>query len=395
MSENPSSPEPTETAPTTGAPPVVPTSEEEPHATPGATALSPAVAAVGFVILTLLGVVIFQNVLPGNDRGSKAHESPRLASLKADLETRRAELNRTRVSLGLEPIATSGSVESASEVASRLKQDADTLSALAASFESLIREKEAEIDGLRAESVTALQAQKRLQELLDTTRRDLDRALLDASLATTLRSDLEATQARIASLEKELAESRTAPASLRQQLSAAEAENARLHDRIGQLEQQIDSAPLFASSDEQIRPEALALYEALHDLEGKTDSEISNAYSRFGAKLGANVLHTCTFDADSAEITAVFQQELPAIAREAPEGATLFVVGYASETGDAEANRTLSSDRATHVAGALAQVLHPSQKVQAAYLGQTDRFSSRTPERNQIVEIWAISPEAP
>jgi hypothetical protein len=35
-------------------------------------------------------------------------------------------------------------------------------------------------------------------------------------------------------------------------------------------------------------------------------------------------------------------------------------------------------------------VKRPAQKVQAVYLGQTDRFSSRIPERNQIVEIWCI-----
>jgi hypothetical protein len=28
--------------------------------------------------------------------------------------------------------------------------------------------------------------------------------------------------------------------------------------------------------------------------------------------------------------------------------------------------------------------------VQAVYLGQTDRFSSRVPERNQICEVWRI-----
>ena len=35
------------------------------------------------------------------------------------------------------------------------------------------------------------------------------------------------------------------------------------------------------------------------------------------------------------------------------------------------------------------------QQVQAAYLGQTDRFSGTTPEKNQIVEIWHILPPAP
>ena len=45
---------------------------------------------------------------------------------------------------------------------------------------------------------------------------------------------------------------------------------------------------------------------------------------------------------------------------------------------------------ATAVAEALNSVKHPGQQVQAVYLGQTDRFGSRTPESNQLCEIWQI-----
>ena len=73
-----------------------------------------------------------------------------------------------------------------------------------------------------------------------------------------------------------------------------------------------------------------------------------------------------------------------------PDGDMLLVIGYASETGNVDGNRTLSSDRATAVAEALTSVKHPGQQVQAVYMGQTDRFSSRTPESNQLCEIWQI-----
>jgi flagellar motor protein MotB len=55
-----------------------------------------------------------------------------------------------------------------------------------------------------------------------------------------------------------------------------------------------------------------------------------------------------------------------------------------------DGNRTLSSDRATGVAELLTTVKTPGQKVQAVYLGQTDRFGSRIPERNQCCEVWHI-----
>jgi hypothetical protein len=34
-----------------------------------------------------------------------------------------------------------------------------------------------------------------------------------------------------------------------------------------------------------------------------------------------------------------------------------------------------------------------NQVVQAVFLGQTKRFSSRIPERNQVCEVWQINPQ--
>jgi len=73
-----------------------------------------------------------------------------------------------------------------------------------------------------------------------------------------------------------------------------------------------------------------------------------------------------------------------------PDGDLVLAIGYASETGNVDKNRTLSSDRATAVAELYAAAKRPAQLVQAVYLGQTDRFSSKSPERNQLVEIWRI-----
>jgi outer membrane protein OmpA-like peptidoglycan-associated protein len=72
------------------------------------------------------------------------------------------------------------------------------------------------------------------------------------------------------------------------------------------------------------------------------------------------------------------------------EGDLIFVVGYASTTGNAESNRVLSSDRATAAAQAVSAVKRPGQMVQAVYIGQTTRFGGSSPERNQICEIWHI-----
>ena len=76
--------------------------------------------------------------------------------------------------------------------------------------------------------------------------------------------------------------------------------------------------------------------------------------------------------------------------KDIPDGDLVLAVGYASETGNVDKNRTLSSDRATTVAQVYSSAKRPGQFAQAVYLGQTDRFDSHLPERNQIVEIWHI-----
>ena len=76
-----------------------------------------------------------------------------------------------------------------------------------------------------------------------------------------------------------------------------------------------------------------------------------------------------------------------------PDGAMIMVVGYASTTGQADTNRKLSSDRATEVAANIDMAKPGKQVVQAVFLGQTKRFSSRIPERNQVCEVWQINPK--
>ena len=355
--------------------------------------LHPAMLGFGFVIITLLSVLIFQNLLPGD--ADTDDDSPAVQALKADIKSRQDEVNRTRIQLGLEPLAGSQAIESAEEVAKRLKADADTLASLAASFQDLLSRKDAQLDEIRAESVAALKDQQRLRELLDTTNRDLRKALVDASLATTLEADLDKARATITLLEKELLESRKTPDDLNRRLVEAEQEATRLRSRVTELEAELQNAHLFATTEDQILREAVALYRALQNLEGSKDSEIATAYSQFGANLGANVMKTCTFTTGSAEIAPELEAGITPIPGEIPENALIFVVGYASETGNVDQNRKLSSDRATRVAELLSTVKRPGQKVQAAYLGQTDRFSSRVPERNQIVEIWQIIPRKP
>jgi outer membrane protein OmpA-like peptidoglycan-associated protein len=104
--------------------------------------------------------------------------------------------------------------------------------------------------------------------------------------------------------------------------------------------------------------------------------------------LGANVLKTLNFATGSSALAAADDEALRNLVAEIPDGDLILAIGYASEMGNVDSNRTLSSDRATAAAQLIASVKRPGQLTQAVYLGQTDRFSSRIPERNQLVEIW-------
>jgi outer membrane protein OmpA-like peptidoglycan-associated protein len=107
-------------------------------------------------------------------------------------------------------------------------------------------------------------------------------------------------------------------------------------------------------------------------------------------QLGANVLKTLNFATGSSALAPADADAVRNLVAEIPDGDLILAIGYASETGNVDGNRTLSSDRATAAAELISSVKRPGQFTQAVYLGQTDRFSGRVPERNQLVEIWQI-----
>lgn len=383
---------PPESASAGTPPPTHETGTEPAPASSGSRLLSTPALILGFIIVALLGVVIFQNVFTNPNRRTGSGNDLEFEIAKADLESAATMLNRDRMALGLEPIGGEYGAEAAEQVAERLKSDADTLASLAGSIEELLARKENELDASRKETVSSLKEQKRLRDLLSQTNAELRKAMIDASLAGTLATDLERVEAELLTLREENARLRSEPGALRQELMASEEQRRALEARVAELEKQLSQSSLFAGTEAQIMKEAIALFRALRELEGKSDSEISSAYSQFGARLNANVLKTCNFETGSAAVPDNLAQTIVELPDEVPEGAMIFVVGYASETGNVDSNRALSSERATNVAQILDASKRSNQNVQAAFLGQTDRFSSGIPERNQIVEIWQIEP---
>lgn len=360
------------------------------------------VRVLGIAVVFLAGLLIFSLLLRssgGSNANATPNDDPRIAALRAELETRRNELNRERQSLNLPPLQGGG--EAVDDISARLRKDAETLVALAGRAQQIIEEKNSALAAKNAEWVRSEQLRQavseensRLQNELLNARAaggDLERLRADLGEALArgnrLADDLAAARAQVA----ELADSR--PSADFETLSRRLEETARARDffeaRVAELEAQMARTRIFAETEDQLLPAAIELYRELGAIDSVSGPALDEIYAGFEERLGARVRRTITFATGSASLTDDHELDLLTLANEIPEGDTLLVVGYASNTGDSDANRKLSSDRATAAARMISDALPPGRQVQAVYLGQTSRFST-APEPNQRCEIWQV-----
>jgi len=330
----------------------------------------------------------------------RSSSSPDLSALQAEANALRSEYNNQRIAMGLRPIE--GTSEPIEEIAGRVKKDADALVALAGSYQKLLAEKDNELTARNAEILRSEKLRAALTAENSRIQSDMQRALVGASDIEMLRRDLVDVKAQRDALAAELKEVRekmltmsagVSPddyAGLKRRFEETLRAKEFFEARVKDLEGDLTKARLFARSENELLPAAVELFRSLRQLQGKMDSEISSAYSALGVSLGANVVQTLNFATGSSALAPADEAAIRALVDAIPDGDLLLAVGYASETGNVDANQTLSSDRATAAAQLITNIKRPEQLTQAVYLGQTSRFSSRVPERNQIVEIWHI-----
>jgi outer membrane protein OmpA-like peptidoglycan-associated protein len=371
----------------------------EPASPPGSSpkTVSP-VLVMSFVVVALVGILVATQVQ--NKTANASPSGPALAALQAEVDARRTELNRQRIAFGLNPL--SGSSEPIEDLADRLKKDTATLVSLAEKFQELLGEKDIQLIASNAETLRSEKLRQSLAAEAGRLQKELQRALVNGSDSEILRREMLEFKEQRDALASELSSVREQLKSMNAGASAEDYDDLKrrfdetlrakefFQARVSKLENDLSQAKLFARSENELLPAAVALFRALRELEGHPDSDMTSAYSRLGVDLGANVLNTLTFTTGSAELNPSDEQMIRNLADELPDGDLLLVIGYASETGNIDKNQKLSSDRATAVAELYSAVKRPGQLVQAVYLGQTDRFSSRIPERNQLCEIWRI-----
>ncbi len=360
----------------------------------------PPMVVLGFVIIALLGGLVAIALRGGF--GHATSDPAEVAKLKAETNALQNQLNRKRLEFGLRPLE--GGSESIEDVASRLKKEADTMVVMAGSLEKLLTESEATN---RATESKLLQSETSRQNLAaDSVRmqEEIRRALVVSSEADLIRRELATAKSRNDALMSELDQTRKELAALGEGASKADLaglqrrldEALRAKDffeaKVNELQNELSTtkSKLFAASENELLPAAVELIRSLRKLENLPDSDITQAYSKFGVELGAEVLRKLEFPTGSSKLNPADEGAIKNLVADIPDGDLVLAIGYASETGNVDGNRTLSSDRATAAAQLYSSVKRPGQPVQAFYLGQTDRFSSRVPERNQLVEIWRI-----
>lgn len=356
-----------------------------------------------FMIFAMVVLLLVTNFRNGRFTGSTSSNRDDLAvaALRADVDAGRMELNRQRMAMGLPPLE--GGLEPIGEIADRLKTDTETLVGLAGRFQEMLGEKDAEISQQSAEMIRLEKLRKDMSTEYSRLNKELQRALIGSSEAELLKQSLADSEAVRKALSEELATAQEQLSTMRDAVTSDEyadlerryQETLRSKDffenRVKELEAELGKMNLFAESEEELMPAAVELFRRLRKLEGNKDSDLTTEYSRIGVDLGANVLHTLDFRTGSSELSEAEMAQILHIAQDdVPDGDLTLIVGYASKTGDAAANEQLSSDRATSAAEYFAKNKRPGQLVQAVYLGQTDRFNSKLPARNQICEVWRI-----
>lgn len=356
---------------------------------------------MGAVVLLLLLLVISQQ-FGGNDDSGVNSEA---AELRRKLEEEKRDMERRRfVSLSgvaVDPEVLVTQIKTDAEALARLvnstQGDAAALRTAQADASALARSNQ-ELTNQLAQYRAAAQRAETLQRQLDQERQARS-GMVDQSQVTQLRSELELAQSEVTRLQEELQKLRSQQTSmidpntfalLKAELDQTREANANLRHENQRLITELAGAKLFVTQDD-LSPRAVALYRELKKLETMDHRERRSIYEQLKTQVKASVEETISFKTGSANINPEHEVHLKDIAVQAPDTSFFLVVGYASTSGDSQANEELSSKRATRVASMVNYLKKEGQGVQAVYLGEGTRFGPEDAP-NQVCEVWEIRP---
>lgn len=364
------------------------------------------VAMVCFGLLVFLGVMLIAIFMKGGaPSDSDAAEIARLKSENAALATK-GSTNSTESASALLQQIESQAVTARQLLAgvdaerASLQQRVATAEASNTAFINEIanlKNQLANSAGSAAENAQLkerLESLKKLKEFSDAqlaelrTKPDLSQDLLNAQrLTETQKKTIDSLQARL-----DGAVSGAEAQRLRAELTSAEQEIETLKKELQKVRAELNRSKLYVEDSANLAPVASALFTELKQLEGSTPQQLREAYARIGQLVNARRVELVAFASGSSQVDTQRYSRITQEVVSANDQSFFLVVGYASKTGDAVSNKKLSARRATTVASVVNSNKHPDQRVQAVFLGQTDRFSPTAFAKNQICEVWEIKP---
>lgn len=211
-----------------------------------------------------------------------------------------------------------------------------------------------------------------------------------ADQLTKLKAELKLAKAdpesgNAAEMRSKLSDLVTAVEAQKKQIAAKDEQIADLNANVNKLKA---AKNVFAKSADDLPLSAQGLLKDLSALEGKSELEVSTAYTQYLKKHNATSKMRVKFASGSASLTAQDRANIALLTQSAGRNTYFLIVGYADQKGSAASNEKLSSARSTSVAKELGINAKANQSTQAVYLGQTDRFGP--PTENRVVEIWEI-----
>ena len=351
---------------------------------------------MGAAILLLLFLVITNQNNNNNSNTSSSDEVSELKDRLADLRRNEGtvppqqNLGAGASTYGVDPM----------KLAEEISTEANTLAGLIGDFSSTVQQKDA-----------LLQTARDTEALLNRRIQDLQRQMNDlsssAAEAVTMRQELESLRTLYANAQRQIEELRKRPDAatmeeLRRQndelrarvlaMGDLETDNLKLREENRSLRSRLDRSQLFVEDANTLPDVAKRLFRELERLEDYDPAQLAKQYLEIDQQLGAKPLRSINFATGSSQLTpekvGIIKNDL----ENTHPGAFLLVVGYASTIGDQNANRKLSSDRATAVASQVNFDKKSTQEVRAVFLSETNRFSKEQAPLNQICEIWEIRP---
>lgn len=383
------------------------------------------------VIIVVLLFVMLMLSMNGRLFPSKQNDGSGLDALAAENTRLRADANAERARQGLPPLPEDSS--SARMMAERIQRDSTSLAGLVSQWQTELETKDAALRDLNSQIASRDENAQRLYTQVAALQNKIDQTDNAAGQLLSMSNNLKVANDQIENYRKQLAEFQGRPSNtevdqLRQQLSQSvetrnklqlqvdtllgQAKNkidrSQLDETLAELAQirpelnkqryeiqrlraLLDRTRLFVESEKDLPADAARLLAKLRTLDDARGPALAAAYQGIEQTLGARVIHRQTFPTDSSRIA--FDRETMiknAVSKGAAPDSFFLVVGYASKTGDAAGNRTLSAARATTAASMVDLLKTGQQQVRAVYLGQTDRFSADNPAENQICEVWEM-----